>query len=387
GGDDGSFATAWIWIFLQTPHVVYPEAHPALLAARGVGIAAFIALLYLAARTMSAAMGTIRMALITAGAVMLAGGLADIADLIVYTERSMKMDGFALDEAVFQVIAFGWSSNALYAGFWYGLCLGVFIPVAYWIISRAIELTRQFLEVLGGHKIGKAELGHGTQEPLIEELYKKSVQIATFVSLPILVLTLYGGSDRFTSIRLPGNSFSERPSVFDSLGRNVLFPFKLRPIPPVIERSPGDLLNTPPLLGSVEVRYFMITTWIAPAVGSLGMLLSVWFLIRFIVARFSSVKNTSATAILAIGWGITVLAASVAGLFKAIPLGFAFPDFSFSDFSQYLEISVIEAMRFGALWGWLVGLFFLLAYWRTASKSTSKITRQDTPIAAPLWRL
>jgi len=325
---------------------------PAIVAMRIAGLVFLVVLLYLAGRAMTSSLGPLRAAMLAAGSVMLAGGLADAVGLAVTIHRSWYVGGY--DDIGTAAAAPLWTSDGLYAGFW----LGVIVFMVLWPV---LAIRRRG----SGHMIrtkssDRADGAQVAPDLCVGDFKGLAARIATFVSLPLLAIVLFGGRDQFTYI-VQAYSSPEGDTWFSALGRQVLFNFELRPTPPVVLRDPADLLDLPPDLDLLDV-------WLVPAVNSLVMVAVVGLVLYTVVGRLSLTSTVSKPGLVVAGWGLTVLAGSLAGMVHAVNEAFLsrFP----SLFMLSLEFpgGVVQAMRFTSLWGWLVGVLLLVAHQYAAGR-------------------
>ena len=350
---------------LEFPNGYRAVAQPGLTACRIACVVLFPTLLYLANRATTYSMGPLRAGIVAAGSAMLAGGLSDVIGEAVTVYRLLSLSEGDLSTA-FAISH--WQGDGRYLGFFIGL-------FAFLTYSLAFVNARWAARVNGA-------LPSSTADVCVRDVGKHGRRIAVFSTMPLLVLLLLGGVNQFTSILveyIPPESYS----WFGALGRHIFFENHLRLAPPVIPRDPGDLLNLPfPKLNLVDV-------WFVPALNSLIMIFTLWLMLSFVLSRVSLISTISAPAVFALGWSITVLAGSAAGIARAAtstlfsPFGplldpsifYSPSDPSLSNFFEEIPWNIIRAMQFPSIWGWLVGIALLISYRNSVSLARQGLSK------------
>ncbi|MFI6783123.1 hypothetical protein [Micromonospora sp. NPDC050276] len=214
--------------------------------------------------------------------------------------------------------------------------------------------------------------------PLIGDVRGRGANLALAGVLPVLVLLLINGTHAVW------DSYSGRG--FLGLLREFLYRPALSPPP----RTRDDVEYR--LTHETESNPLSMDVWVHRSVLALALLLVLWLLLWVLLAHLPSSGHR--LGLVVVCWGITIAASALTATSDVLvdcavltdsPAGCA-P-------WESLSAQLTSAMRFGAAWGWLVGLPVLLARRILAppgdrppdgSRPTdTSIATQETPVHEP----
>ncbi|PRY39708.1 hypothetical protein [Umezawaea tangerina] len=263
---------------------------------RLVLLVALVFTAYLATRAVAA--GRARVAVLQAGAVLLAAGLADLVGLAVVVARSDGAGSVAVDLASAGIF---WTYDALYFGF---LCTGI-VVIGF--------LLQRLLWTFAGRPWDAL-----ADPPATDAGPVRTGNLALACSLPIVALALLGGAFSYS-----GKSEQEIRLVEEVAGV-VLHPrLQLRP-------------QADPEAGFGEV--VGAERWVPGSVSAVLSLVVLWLLLRWALGGIRPTAGSAAVFVAV--WGVVVIASALGGVVDAV----AFPP-STDD--------VLHATRFGVVWGWV----------------------------------
>lgn len=317
-----------------------------------------IALVYLTARSITARAGHIGALLRWTSVVMLAFGAGEVAALaIVITRGRTDPPGFSL-----AILIDGrsdhhfWASDALFAGF--GMSLWVGVPLA------GLHLA---------HRKRQAKRPGGTSDLLartLGDLPGRARHVATAGIIPALCLAFIGGATKFISFN------KNRVSLPEALSNMSLYP-RLRPKPP--PNAVDDWLA--PKDGDRWMVYSGLQEgWPVSTAVALVFLVLLWLLLWKVVSGMEPGARHGTLSAFLFGWSLVVLTGALTGLFHA---ALSRPADDGVGFGTWVTLILPFAMRFGVVWGWLVGLAVGFSYRRSripaAAAAPTDTSTETTP--------
>lgn len=309
---------------------------------------------HLVGRALTASAGLTRAAVLGAAATLLAGGLAEVAGLAIATwrsavlfERDTDLGPLSFTTGLSTVESF-WTSDALFFSFWLSMLVAQALALCYFVslaaqINQASGSIDSYSSAGGLTSIVAAA---GLREPIVRDVPGVATKLAVLGITPVLAVAFLGGADRFTT---PQSLSSV--SLVDALADYVLY-LKLRPIPP---------------MGEFGQQVVTTEQWLISAALAALFIVVLWLLLRFVMAGYGSPERTSGVAVLVTAWGVTILVGAGIAVVDTVATSTAAaivtPALE-SFFLRYLQGALVDGMRFGVAWGWLVGLMVLVGYKR-----------------------
>ncbi|MEV0660290.1 hypothetical protein ACIBI3_01535 [Actinomadura luteofluorescens] len=300
-----------------------------------------IGLVYLAALSVTARTGHVGALLRWTSVVMLAFGAGEVTALAIVILGDLD-DAERVSLAVEIDVRSGhqfWTSDALFAGV--GMSLWVGLPLA------GLHLV---------HRVRQAKRpgdGSGVLATTVGDLPGRARHVATVGIIPAVCLALLGGSTRFVS-----SDAGHKLSLPEALSDLSLYP-RLRPKPP------PDALDDwlAPGGGRKLMEYSDITeSWPVSTAVALVFLVLLWLLMWKAVSALETGARHGTLHAFLFGWALVVLTGALTGLFHA-----ALTRLTYDGIGLGGQVTLILplAMRFGVVWGWLVGLAVALSYRRS----------------------
>lgn len=295
-----------------------------------------VALVYLVARSVTERTGHAGALLLWTSVVMLAFGAGEVAALTIVVAGRL---GDPPDVSVAILIdtqsdRVFWSSDALFAGF--GMSLWIGLPLA------VLHLT---------HRIWRAKQpddASAADAESIGDLPGQAHHVATFGIIPVVCLAFLGGATKFVSAE------GRRFSLPEALSNLSLYP-RLRPKPP--PDTVDDWLA--PERGDQTMNYSGITeSWFVSTTVALIFIALLWLLLWKVVNGLEPETRHRTLHAFLFGWSITVLTGALTGLLHA---SLSRLTHDAVGFGPQVTLILPSAMRFGVVWGWLVGLAVALS--------------------------
>ncbi|MES9537035.1 hypothetical protein [Actinomadura sp. NPDC000600] len=340
-GDD-PIARVFSFFAPLTPHdSVGPHLRPWIWPLRFGVYLLTTALVYLVARSLTARTGIAGAVLRWTSAVMLAFGAGEVAALTI-----VILDGLGDPPGVSLAIVIDtrwdrhfWPSDALFAGV--GMALWTGVPLAGLYLAHRVWRARRpdhVPDVLAG---------------AVSDLPGRARHIATVGIIPAVCLAFLGGATTFIS------SDDGRVSLPEALSNISLYP-RLRPKPP--PNAVDDWLA--PKDGERFMFYSGLKeSWPVSTAVALVFIALLWLLLWWVVSRMEPGARHGTLQAFLFGWSLTVLTGALTGLFHAALSRVTYG--SSIGFGTQVTLILPFAMRFGAVWGWLVGLAVAFSYRRS----------------------
>lgn len=340
-GDDPVLRVVSFFAPLTPNDAVSPHLAPWIWPLRLAVYLLTTALVYLTARSVTTRTGHIGALLRWMSVVMLAFGAGEVVALTIAVFGSSD-DSEDVPLAIRIHVRSSsdfWSSDALFAGF--GMALWIGLPLAGLHLAHRVQRARRPGDA--------SEAPAGT----VGDLPGRARHVATVGLVPAVCLAFLGGITRFVSTDT-GHRFS-LPNVLSDV---TLYP-RLRPKPP--PAAADDWLA--PGGGRELMDYSDITeSWPVSTAVALVFLLLLWSLLWKVVSGMEAGGRRGTLHAFLFGWSLVVLAGALTGLFHAALSRLTYDGIGFG---TQVTLILPSAMRFGVVWGWLVGPAVASSYRRS----------------------
>jgi hypothetical protein len=289
------------------------------------------ALVYLTARSVTARTSLVNALLRWTSVVMLAFGAGEVAALtIVILSGADHVSG--VSPAILIDTRWDrhfWSSDGMFAGV--GMSLWIGLPL---------------IGLYTAHRVWRARLPGDTPGALgraVGDLPGRARHVATVGVIPAVCLALVGGATPFVS---PGDGRISLPKALSNIS---LYP-RLRPKPP--PNVVDDWLA--PKDGEKLMLYSGISeSWPVSTAVALVFLVLLWLMLWKVVSALEPGARHGTLYAFLFGWSVIVLTGALTAIFHA-----ALSRLTNDGIGVGAQVTLILpfAMRFGVVWGWLVGL-------------------------------
>ncbi|MGI5205995.1 hypothetical protein ACQEU6_31030 [Spirillospora sp. CA-108201] len=300
-----------------------------------------VALVYFVARSVTARTGLAGALLRWTSVVMLAFGAGEVAALTIVVLGGVG-DAAHIPLAIkidLRTDHHFWPSDALFAGA--GMSLWIGLPLAGLYLAYRLRGTKR--------------PGDSPDVPAraVGDLPGRARHVATVGVIPAVCLAFLGGATRFVSA-----DARHRLSLPGALSDISLYP-RLRPEPPP---SAGDDWLAPGG-GRKPMDYSGITEgWPVSTAVALVFLVLLWLLLWKVVSGLETGARHGTLDAFLFGWSLVVLTGALTGLFHA---ALSRLNYDAVGFGTQVTLILPFAMRFGVVWGWLVGLAVAFSYRRS----------------------
>jgi hypothetical protein len=312
------------------------------------------ALVHLVARSITARTGLAGAVLRWTSVVMLAFGAGEVAALTI-----VILDGLGDPPGVSLAIEIDtrwdrhfWPSDALFAGA--GMSLWIGVPLMGLHLAHRVWRSK------------RPEGSPGVSARTVGDVPRRGRHVATVGIVPALCLAFAGGATPFISLD------DGRTSLPHALSDISLYP-RLRPRPP--PNAVDDWLA--PKDGEKFMFYSGLReSWPVSTAVALVFLALLWLLLWKVVSGMEPGARRGTLHAFLFGWSLTVLTGALTGLFHAALSRVTYG--SGIGFGTQVTLILPFAMRFGAVWGWLVGLAVAFSYRRSRFPAEAA-NATDTP--------
>ncbi|SNR36902.1 hypothetical protein [Actinomadura mexicana] len=311
------------------------------------------ALVYLAARSVTARTSLVGALLRWTSVVMLAFGVGEAAALtIVILAGSDDPPGIPLAiEIEARWDPHFWSSDGMFAGV--GMSLWIGLPLVGLYTAHRMRRAR---------RPGDPP---GVLARTVGDLPGRARHVATAGIIPALCLAFVGGATTFVS------RGDDRISLPEALSNISLYP-RLRPEPP--PSAVDDWLA--PKGGEKPMIYSGISeSWPVSTAVALVFLVLLWLLLWKVVSGLEPGSRHGTLYAFLFGWSVIVLTGALTALVHA---ALSRLNHDGIGFGTQVTLILPFAMRFGVVWGWLVGLAVAFSY-RRSRFPEAVVAPTDTP--------
>ncbi|MGH3789168.1 MAG: hypothetical protein ACRDRG_22030 [Pseudonocardiaceae bacterium] len=337
------------------------EMHPWMWLPQLVFIGSLTVLVYFAGRMMTASTSYGRIGLLLMGAVMLAGGLADMTGRAIATWRHAFLayqdaGSSALELSLYDVNII-WEPEALILSIW----LGILMFLATVVLRQRMPVVNHSSGSSGNDltvgAVDPTSTSTGSHETRVQDVPGLASKLATLGIIPVLSASLVGGINLYSSYSDYSGDLDLRRSFLNTVLSDFAFYLKLR--------------SSPPTTGSFDYSESYGTVapgqWLLSGAIAMIFVAFLWLILRSVVASWGLPAVVPGATVVLAAWGMTVLVGAFVGVLDDL-VGTAptqLVDLNLDLLSYDQDLALFDGMLFGVLWGWLVGLMVLLGYRRT----------------------